>query len=235
MAKLSVQDCRKVYVGKGPPVEALRGVTFDIYEGEFVLVVGPSGSGKSTLLNLVGMLDRPTSGKIILDNIDIDHLTERARTRIRNQKLGFIFQFFNLIPELTALENVILPSLVGGASLGAAKADGMSLLKAVGLEHRMHQEVNRLSGGEMQRVSVARALVNRPAIVLADEPTGNLDSENAEAVLRIMKELNVKNHQTFILVSHDISIANMTDRAIRLRDGRIDAILRAEDVKKIQA
>jgi len=183
--------------------------------------MGPSGSGKSTLLNLIGTLDIPTRGKIIIDGIDVTKLSESEKDRLRNRKIGFIFQFFNLINELTVLENVMLPRLILGESQAAARREALEMLKAVGLADKAHYLAARLSGGEMQRVSIARALINRPALVLADEPTGNLDSRNAAEIIRLMKELNRKNRQTFILVTHDPTVAKAATKIVRLLDGKI--------------
>ncbi|MHC1586675.1 MAG: ABC transporter ATP-binding protein [Candidatus Hecatellaceae archaeon] len=210
-----------MYRGEGFRVEALRGVSFQVYEGEFCVVMGPSGSGKSTLLNLIGTIDTPTKGRIIIDGIDVTKLTEAEKDQFRNRKVGFVFQFFNLINELTVLENVMLPALIAGVSFEKARETALDLLKAVGLAEKAHHLAARLSGGEMQRVSIARALVNKPALVLADEPTGNLDSRNSEEILKLMKELNVKNGQTFILVTHDPSVAEAATKIVKILDGKV--------------
>lgn len=213
-----------MYAGNGEAVEALRGVNLDIEEGEFAIVAGPSGSGKSTLLNLIGLLDTPTDGHIIVDGLDTTQLSEGRRTQLRNEKIGFVFQFFNLIPELTVIENVMLPRLIGGTPNDKAKEEAAKLLKMVGLGDKIFAGATKLSGGQMQRVAVARALVNQPAIILADEPTGNLDSKNAEEIIGLMHELNKSNKQTFIMVTHAPELMGDVDKVIRIKDGLIEKI-----------
>lgn len=213
-----------MYAGNGEAVEALRGVNFDIEEGEFAIVAGPSGSGKSTLLNLMGLLDTPTDGHIIVDGLDTTQLSEGRRTHLRNEKIGFVFQFFNLIPELTVIENVMLPRLIGGTPNDKAKEEAAKLLKMVGLRDKMFASATQLSGGQMQRVAVARALVNQPAIILADEPTGNLDSKNAEEIIDLMHELSKRNKQTFVMVTHAPELMGDVDKVIRIKDGLVEKI-----------
>lgn len=213
-----------MYAGNGEAVEALRGVNFDIEEGEFAIVAGPSGSGKSTLLNLMGLLDTPTDGHIIVDGLDTTQLSEGRRTHLRNEKIGFVFQFFNLIPELTVIENVMLPRLIGGTPNDKAKEEAAKLLKMVGLRDKMFAGATQLSGGQMQRVAVARALVNQPAIILADEPTGNLDSKNAEEIIDLMHELSKRNKQTFVMVTHAPELMGEVDKVIRIKDGLVEKI-----------
>ena len=222
--KLAVQGLRKVYRGNGFSVEALKGVSFEIDEGEFTIIAGPSGCGKSTLLNLIGLLDTPTAGHIMIDGVDTTKLSEKQRTQLRNQKIGFVFQFFNLIPELTVIENVMLPMLVMGTPSDKAKRESASLLKMVGLADKTHVGATQLSGGQMQRVAVARGLSNQPAIFLADEPTGNLDSKNAQDILNLMYELNEKNNQTFVLVTHAPDLVGEVDKTIRIKDGLIEKV-----------
>ncbi len=219
--KLSVEEVWKVYRGEGFRVEALRGVSFQVSEGEFCVVMGPSGSGKSTLLNLIGTIDTPTKGRIVIDGVDITRLSEAEKDRFRNRKVGFIFQFFNLINELTVLENVMLPALICGVSFEEAEREALTLLKAVGLADKTSHSAAKLSGGEMQRVSIARALINKPALVLADEPTGNLDSQTSAEIIKLMKELNRWNRQTFILVTHDPTVAEAATKIIKILDGRV--------------
>jgi len=219
--KLSVEEVWKVYRGEGFRVEALRGVSFQVSEGEFCVVMGPSGSGKSTLLNLIGTIDTPTKGRIVIDGVDITRLSEAEKDRFRNRKVGFIFQFFNLINELTVLENVMLPALICGVSFEEAEREALTLLKAVGLADKTSHSAAKLSGGEMQRVSIARALINKPALVLADEPTGNLDSQTSAEIIKLMKELNRRNRQTFILVTHDPTVAEAATKIIKILDGRV--------------
>ena len=182
--------------------------------------MGPSGSGKSTLLNLIGTLDIPTRGKIVIDGIDVTKLSEGEKDRLRNRKIGFIFQFFNLINELTVLENVMLPRLILG-DYKAARIEALEMLRAVGLADKAHYSAARLSGGEMQRVSIARALINRPALVLADEPTGNLDSKTGKEIMDLLINLNKEHGKTVIIVTHDLNIAKGLKRLIHLKDGKI--------------
>jgi len=222
--KLAVQELRKVYRGNGFSVEALKGVSFEIDEGEFTVVAGPSGCGKSTLLNLIGLLDTPTAGHIMIDGVNTTELSEKQRTQLRNQKIGFVFQFFNLIPELTVIENVMLPMLVRGTPSDKAKRESAELLKIVGLADKMHAGATQLSGGQMQRVAVARGLSNQPAIFLADEPSGNLDSKNAQEIFSLMHELNEKNNQTFVLVTHAPDLVGEVDKTIRIKDGLIERV-----------
>ena len=200
-------------------VHALRGVTVSIARGEVVAVVGPSGSGKTTLLGLIGGLDVATSGRIVLNGIDITHLSENKLAEIRNRQIGFVFQSFNLIPTLTAVENVALPIQFGRGRDPMRRAT--NLLNAIGLEDRLTHKPTQLSGGEQQRVAIARALANDPAIILADEPTGNLDSANGERIMRQLLELRTSLGKTVILVTHDPAIAAHADRTILLRDGRV--------------
>jgi len=216
-----VEKVWKVYRGEGFRVEALRGVSFQVSEGEFCVVMGPSGSGKSTLLNLIGTIDTPTRGRIIIDGVDVTRLSEAEKDRFRNRRVGFIFQFFNLINELTVLENVMLPALICGVSFEEAEREALSLLRAVGLADKTSHSAAKLSGGEMQRVSIARALINKPALVLADEPTGNLDSQTSTEIIRLMKELNQRNRQTFILVTHDPTVAEAATKIVKILDGRV--------------
>ena len=216
-----MEEVWKVYRGEGFRVEALRGVSFQVSEGEFCVVMGPSGSGKSTLLNLIGTIDTPTKGRIVIDGVDITRLSEAEKDRFRNRKVGFIFQFFNLINELTVLENVMLPALICGVSFEEAEREALTLLKAVGLADKTSHSAAKLSGGEMQRVSIARALINKPALVLADEPTGNLDSQTSAEIIKLMKELNRRNRQTFILVTHDPTVAEAATKIIKILDGRV--------------
>ena len=199
-------------------------MTFEVYEGEFVAIMGPSGSGKTTLLNLMGLIDTPTQGTIMIDGVDVNQLTEKERTSFRNAKLGFVFQFFNLIPELTALQNVMLPLIIKGTNSHEGKRVALTVLEAVNLSEWANHGATQLSGGQMQRVSIARALVNKPAIVLADEPTGNLDSKTAEEIMKLLHDLNTRNDQTFIIISHDPKTAEGAHRIIRLLDGQIESI-----------
>jgi len=184
-----------------------------------VLVVGSSGSGKSTLLNMIGLLDRPTNGKIFIDGIDTIELNDNKTSSFRNKKLGFIFQFSNLLSDLSVLENVLLPRQIAGTNSTAEK-DARDLLKAVGLEDQMHQRANKISGGQSQRVAIARGLINKPSIILADEPTGNLDSVTSETIVQLMKSMAKKLNQTFIIVTHDRKQFGDVDKVITIKDGK---------------
>ncbi|WP_278974643.1 ABC transporter ATP-binding protein [Nitrosopumilus sp.] len=200
-------------------VKALDNVSFSIEKGEFVLIVGSSGSGKSTLLNMIGLLDRPTNGKIFIDKIDTTTLDDNNISSFRNKKLGFIFQFSNLLSDLTVLENILLPRQIAGTN-HASEKDARDLLKAVGLENQMNKRANKISGGQAQRVAIARGLINKPSIVLADEPTGNLDSVTSETIVQLMKSMAKKLNQTFIIVTHDRQHFGDVDKVITIKDGR---------------
>ncbi len=219
--KLCVIDVRKTYHAEGFSVEVLKGVSFEVLEGEFCILTGPSGSGKTSILNLVGILDEPSSGRIIIDDVDIARLSGTKKDEFRNRKIGFIFQFFNLVNELTVLENVALPALISGLSQKKAKEKALTLLKSVGLKEKVNYPAVRLSGGEMQRVSIARSLINKPALVLADEPTGNLDSKNTAEIIKLMKELNQQNRQTFIMVTHDPRVVQAATKVVDILDGKV--------------
>lgn len=204
---------------------ALDGVSFEIHKGEFVLIVGQSGSGKSTLLHMVGLLDKPTDGRIIIDGIDATLLADADRSEVRRHKIGFIFQAYNLLADLTVIENVMLPMMmVGNGSSVKMREQAELILGKVGLANQINKQANQLSGGQMQRVAVARALVNRPALVLGDEPTGNLDSKSSQDVIGLMKELNKELKQTFVIVTHARETFGKVDRTIVLKDGRIERI-----------
>lgn len=216
----------KIYGTGDVSTLALRNVTFDIRRGEFVLIVGQSGSGKSTLLHIIGLLDKPTAGRIVIDGIDATHLSDSDRSIVRRHKIGFIFQAYNLLSDLTVAENVMLPLMManrGGAS-SAMRREAERVLSKVGLARQVDKQSNQLSGGQMQRVAVARALVSRPALVLGDEPTGNLDSKSSQDVISLMKELNKELDQTFVIVTHSRESFGRVDRTIVLRDGRIEKI-----------
>lgn len=201
-------------------VRALQNVDFNVRRGEFMLLVGSSGSGKSTLLNMIGLLDRPTKGNVIIDGVDTSTLNESQLASFRNSKLGFIFQFANLLNDLTVLENVVLPRKIHG-SIGGAEEEAKTLLKTVGLESQFKKFGNKVSGGQAQRVAITRALINKPAIVLADEPTGSLDSISAETIVQLLKSLNRKLNQTFIIVTHDRPQFGEVDKIVTIKDGRI--------------
>jgi putative ABC transport system ATP-binding protein len=198
-------------------------VSLDIPEGQFVSIMGPSGSGKSTLLHLMGGLDRPSAGQVILGGESIDRLSDHSLSLFRRQKLGFIFQFFNLLPTLSALENVSLPRLLGSESMRQIEPKARELLAMMGLEHRMNHKPDQLSGGEMQRVAIARALISDPLLILADEPTGNLDSKTGESILTLLREMTQKTGKTIVMVTHDPKAASYGNRLIRMRDGALES------------
>lgn len=202
-------------------VQALRGVSIDVQRGAFVSIIGPSGSGKSTLLGLIGGLDTPTQGRVWLDGQDITQLSERALTRVRNEKIGFVFQFFNLVPTLTALENVSLPVQFSRSNKAKAGKRAKELLDMLGLGDRMNHRPSQLSGGQQQRVAIARALANEPPLLLGDEPTGNLDSESGQIVMQALKHVQKHTQTTLVLVTHDPQVAQQAERVITLVDGKI--------------
>jgi putative ABC transport system ATP-binding protein len=220
MALVELRHVSKIYHLGGEEIRALDDVTLDIQEGEFVSIIGPSGSGKSTLMHILGCLDSPSKGTIQLDGTMIQNASARQLARIRNEKIGFVFQFFNLLPKLNVLQNVELPMIYSGISTSQRKQRAMAALDLVGLSNRMKHRPMQLSGGQQQRVAIARALVNDPKLIFADEPTGNLDSNTGEAILELFKKLN-QNGRTIILVTHDPEIAAITPRHIEIRDGRI--------------
>ncbi len=217
---ISMRGIRKVYAMGRMQVEALRGIDLDIAGNEYVAVVGPSGSGKSTLMNILGCLDTPTSGEYVLSGETVGGLDRNRLAEIRNRRIGFVFQNFNLLPYASALENVELPLLFGGVSTRERRERAEAMLRRVGLEDRMEHKPTELSGGQMQRVAIARALVNEPAIVLADEPTGNLDSASGQAIVTLFRELHAAG-QTIVLITHDSGVAKLASRVVRMQDGAI--------------
>lgn len=213
---------RKFSIGRNDYLEVLKGISLGIEHGEVIAIVGPSGAGKSTLLHILGLLDRPTEGELIFEGEDVFTLKDETLARLRNQKIGFIFQFHHLLPEFTALENVMMPALIAGHTMHEVQTRAKELLTDVGVIHRAQHKPNELSGGEQQRVAVARALMNSPKLVLADEPSGNLDSENASALHEMILDLRNKYNQTFVIVTHNKELADMADREIMVVDGLID-------------
>lgn len=215
-------DVRKVFKQGENEITALAGITMDIAQGSFAVIMGPSGSGKSTLLHLIGGLDRPSSGDLLVDGRLIGQMADDQVTLFRRNKIGFVFQFFNLLPTLTALENVALPLVLDGRSKSEAENQAQALLKKVGLEQRKRHLPEELSGGEIQRVAMARALAFNPPLLLADEPTGNLDSNNGNAVLSLLRQISKEEGCTVVMVTHSEEAARYGDRRIYLRDGRIE-------------
>ena len=202
-------------------LEVLKGIDLDIERGKIVSIVGPSGAGKTTLLQIMGTLDKPDCGSVIIDGTDVMKLSDTKRSAFRNKHMGFVFQFHQLLPEFTALENVMMPALIGGTSRREAKKRAEELLAFMGLSERVSHKPNELSGGEKQRVAVARALVNKPDVVFADEPSGSLDSHNKEELHRLFFDLRDRMGQTFVIVTHDEQLADLADRKICMQDGRI--------------
>ena len=216
-------NVHKVYYDVGQPVEVLQGVNLTIHEKEFVALVGPSGAGKSTLLHILGGLDRPSEGNVFFDGKDIYELNDAKLSFLRNMQIGFVFQFYHLLPEFTALENVILPGLVnqGFSKKKQLEKTGQMLLEKVGLGHRIYHKPSQLSGGEQQRVAIARCLMNDPKVILCDEPTGNLDSKSGEKIINLLLQLNEDFGQTVVMVTHDQNIARKAKRVVHIQDGKL--------------
>lgn len=217
---IDIKDVTKNYGN----LEVLRGVNLHINRGEVISIVGPSGAGKTTLLQLIGTLDKPTTGSILFNGQELAGMNEKRLAEFRNKHIGFVFQFHQLLPEFTALENIIIPALIAGRSRNAAEKDAMELLDIMGLKERAGHKPSELSGGENQRVAVARALINRPHLVLADEPSGSLDSKNKEELHKLFFKLRERYGQTFLIVTHDEELARITDRTIRMVDGVVQDI-----------
>ncbi len=225
MSILKVVNLNKEYkMGRDNFVVALGGVNLEVAEGEFLAIMGPSGSGKSTLLNMMGTLDRPTSGSVFIGDLDAATAKQSKLPIIRNQKIGFIFQQYNLIPTLTAIENVMLPLKYSPVKKSEAKKMAQESLQIVGLSDRQNHKPAELSGGQQQRVAIARALVTKPDIILADEPTGELDTHTGEEIIKLMLDLNKKNKQTFIVITHNPEVSAVCDRTIYIRDGKVSDI-----------
>lgn len=220
---IEIKDLRK----KFGDLEVLKGVNLKIEKGEVISIIGPSGAGKTTLLQLIGTLDKPTSGTILFNGEDLSKMGSNKLSTFRNKHIGFVFQFHQLLPEFTALENITIPALIAGRKRKEAEAEAMELLRIMGLEERADHKPSELSGGENQRVAVARALINHPDVILADEPSGSLDSKNKEELHRLFFSLRDKFGQTFIIVTHDEGLASYTDRTIKMVDG----VVEEEDVK----
>lgn len=216
---MSVRDIKKTFVEGGQPLKILRGGGFNLYRGEIVALVGQSGSGKSTLLQCVGLLDKPTGGDIFINGMPIDKIAEETRTMLRRQKIGFVYQKHNLLSDFTALENVVLPMLANGMDENAANARALKLLKAANVAHRSSHFPSEMSGGEQQRVAIARAIANAPEILLADEPTGSLDPQNAITVFDLLLDLVRKSKMSMLFVTHDMNLAKKADRIITIKDG----------------
>jgi len=219
---IELKDIRKVYVMGDEIIEAVKSVTLNIARNEYIALMGPSGSGKSTLMNLIGCLDTPTSGTYVLNNQTVSELSDNELAEIRNKEIGFVFQTFNLLPRMTALENVAMPLIYAGKNKEDRTQIAMQKLKDVGLGDRVIHKPNELSGGQRQRVAIARALVNSPSIILADEPTGNLDSKISEEIMQILKKIHEQGN-TIILVTHEKDIAQHAHRIVKLRDGMIES------------
>jgi len=216
-------DLVKEYRQGGRPLRVLDGVSLTIEKGEFMAIMGPSGSGKSTLLNMIGALDRPTSGSVLINGVDLSTLGEGELAELRNREIGFIFQFFNLIPRMDALKNVSLPLAIAGVPGRERRERSMKVLEMVGLGGRLDHKPSELSGGEQQRVAIARALINDPSVLLCDEVTGNLDSKTGDEIMRLLRSLNIQQKKTFIVVTHDPAVAQSTERLVHLQDGKIVA------------
>ncbi len=218
---IELKDVCKTYFLGEIKLEVLKGITLEIKKQDFALILGPSGSGKSTLLNMVSCLDVPTTGEIILEGKDVSRFTEDELASVRGKKIGFVFQQFNLLTHLTALENVIIPTIFQETSKEKREKRAKQLLSSVGLEKRMHHRPAELSGGEKQRVAIARSLVNNPEIIVADEPTGNVDSKTGEIIMKILKDLN-KEGRTVIVVTHDIDLQRFASKVLKIKDGELD-------------
>ena len=228
---IRTEDVWRTYKLEGEEVHALRGITLDINRGEYLSIMGPSGSGKSTLFNMIGGLDRPTAGKVFLEGEDISNLSERKLAYLRCNRIGYIFQSYNLMPTLTAVENVTLPLIFSGMGTSDANKQAAAVLERVGLGHRLTHKPDELSGGQQQRVACARALANNPSIILADEPTGNLDLKTGEEILALLKELQKELGATIICATHDMKMLSASDRVIWISDGQIERIADREQLE----
>ena len=219
---IEVTDVTKTYMSGDKPLQVLKRVNLNVKPGEFIVIIGPSGSGKSTLLNMIGALDSPTSGKVYINGTDVNQLNDNQKAKLRNREIGFIFQFFNLIPRMDAQSNIELPMAIKGISKKQRNKRALNLLNLVGVEDRADHKPSQLSGGEQQRVAIARALANEPNLILADELTGNLDSKTGDEILHLLRQLNKEEGKTFILITHDPQVAKNVDRLIIFKDGVIE-------------
>jgi len=220
---LKTIDLHRIYEDGPKSVHAVRGINLEVYKGEILVIIGPSGAGKSTLLHLLGGLDMPSEGSVLLDGIDLYRISDNTRARIRNERIGFVFQLYHLLPGFTALENVMLPAMIGGRKIRLKEQHrAKELLENVGLKERIYHKPMQLSGGEAQRVAIARSLMNNPEIVLCDEPTGNLDSEMSAELCNLICRLSKENNQTFVLVTHEPSLAQKADRILHIKDGMLE-------------
>ncbi|MDP6779169.1 MAG: ABC transporter ATP-binding protein [Candidatus Latescibacteria bacterium] len=231
MAVVRTQEVKKIYEMGDVTVEALKGVDLEVEQGEYLSIMGPSGSGKTTLFNMVGGLDKPTSGKVYIDDVDVAQLDAYELAWLRCRKIGYIFQTFNLIPVMTALENVTLPMVFAGLTSDEARDKGVLLLEKVGLGERVAHKPYELSGGQQQRVAVARAMANDPALILADEPTGNLDLRTGTEIIELLREMNKDSGVTIISATHDHKMLSVSDRVVWVRDGVVDRIMNRDDLK----
>jgi lipoprotein releasing system ATP-binding protein len=218
---LKAENLYKTYKDGKINLEVLKGIDLEVRKGEALCIIGPSGAGKSTLLHILGGLDEPSKGKVSFEGKGLYRIPEKERAKIRNKKIGFLFQFYHLLPEFSALENVILPALIDGISFSQIKEKAKRLLRVVGLQMRMNHKPAQLSGGEQQRLAIARALINNPDIIFCDEPTGNLDSQCGEQIVQLLRKLNCEQDKTLVIVSHEAKIAKMANRIIHIRDGKL--------------
>ena len=218
---LKAENLYKTYKDGKINLEVLKGIDLEVRKGEALCIIGPSGAGKSTLLHILGGLDEPSKGKVSFEGKGLYHIPEKERAKIRNKKIGFLFQFYHLLPEFSALENVILPALIDGISFSQIKEKAKRLLRVVGLQMRMNHKPAQLSGGEQQRLAIARALINNPDIIFCDEPTGNLDSQCGEQIVQFLRKLNCEQDKTLVIVSHEAKIAKMANRIIHIQDGKL--------------
>ena len=231
MAVVRTQDVKKLYVMGDVEVHALKGIDLEIEQGEYISIMGPSGSGKTTLFNMIGGLDKPTSGKVYIDDVDVAQLDAYELAWLRCRKIGYIFQTFNLIPVMTALENVTLPMVFAGLTSDEAREKGVGLLAKVGLGDRVSHKPFELSGGQQQRVAVARAFANDPALILADEPTGNLDLVTGTEIIELLRKMNKESGVTVVSATHDHKMLSVSDRVLWVRDGRVDQVLNRDELK----